>query len=74
MGTQSSNERCVVMPDQKKPAERSEQESKPKFPPYNPPTLTVYGHVTKLTASGTGTVAENGNQPNCSTSSTRKPC
>ena len=30
-----------------------------KAKPYSPPTLTVYGHVSQLTASGTGPHAEN---------------
>lgn len=41
---------------------------------YSAPVLQIYGEVKTLTASGTGTDAENGNQPNCSTNSTRKPC
>lgn len=41
---------------------------------YSPPVLRIYGEVMALTASGTGTLAENGNQPNCSTNSARKPC
>ena len=41
---------------------------------YTPPTLKVYGAVKALTASGTSGVAENGNQPNCSTNAARKPC
>ena len=31
---------------------------------YSPPTLTVYGSVIKLTASGTLGSCENGNTPN----------
>lgn len=41
---------------------------------YSPPSLKIYGDVTVLTASGVSGVAENGNQPNCSTSATRRPC
>lgn len=41
---------------------------------YSSPLLRIYGQVKTLTASGTGTIAENGNQPNCSTNTGRKPC
>lgn len=41
---------------------------------YSAPSLKVYGSVMVLTASGTGTDAENGNQPNCSTAPARRPC
>lgn len=41
---------------------------------YARPTLRIYGDVTVLTASGTGTLSENGNQPNCATASNKKPC
>lgn len=41
---------------------------------YSAPVLTVYGDAKLLTVSGTTGVAENGNQPNCSTSATKKPC
>jgi len=45
-----------------------------KLSAYSLPSLKVYGNVVKLTASGTGVTAENGNTPTCSTSPTRKPC
>lgn len=41
---------------------------------YARPTLTVYGDVKKLTASGTSGIAENGNTPNCSGHLDRRPC
>lgn len=41
---------------------------------YSPPMLTIYGNVKVLTASGTSGVPENGNQPNCSTGPTKRPC
>ena len=41
---------------------------------YSAPTLAIYGDVQTLTASGTGSTAENGTQPSCTPQSTRKPC
>ena len=44
---------------------------------YAAPTLTIYGNVTDLTASGSGAVAEGaspGNPGQCTPQGTRKPC
>ena len=44
---------------------------------YSAPTLTIYGDVRSLTASGSGAVAEGaspGNPGVCTPQATRKPC
>ena len=41
---------------------------------YAAPRLKIYGTVTRLTAAGTGTLAENGNPGTCSQTSSRRPC
>ena len=42
---------------------------------YSAPKLTIYGNVTTLTASGSGTTSENGTFPSCSPpNNTKKPC
>lgn len=51
-----------------------QEANKPKLAAYAPPSLKAYGSVLALTASGVSGVQENGNQPNCSTASTRRPC
>lgn len=46
----------------------------PSSAKYVAPVLTVYGEAKLLTVSGRSGIAENGNQPNCSTNAGRKPC
>ena len=45
------------------------------FSAYSAPKLTVYGNVTTLTASGSGTMGESGSPGSCSPPNlTKKPC
>ena len=41
---------------------------------YAAPKLTIYGHASRLTASGTGTVTENTQGGGCQANQNRRPC